>query len=513
MDSKKEAPPQSPKSEADRIVEVPEAKRRRFTLPSAYTILFALIILAALATWIVPAGTYRLNKQGEPVPGTYHHVDQNPQRILVDSITAPLNGLYGIENAKGNINYYNSGTLFGAIDVAMFIIVIGGFLGVTMRTGAIQAGIGRLVRRLHGKERWMIPILMTVFAIGGTTYGMAEESLAFYVLVITVMIAAGYDALTGAAILMLGCGIGTLGSTINPFATGIASGFAGVSISEGFLSRLIILVLGLAIGIFFVRRYADRVRTDPSRSLVYDMKADNEEHFGGAATEGGGVIELTARHKLILTVFGLAFVVMMYGVIPWEDLGVPIPTLWWWFPEMTASFLLFAVVIGLIGRMREGELTETFVAGAKDLLGVALIIGIARGITVIMNNGQITDTVLHWAEAALGDVGKVAFSIVMYLLFLPLSFLIPSSSGLATVAMPIMAPLAGFAQVPKDLVVTAYQTANGLMNLFIPTSAVVMGGLAIARVPYGRYLRFVWPLLVLLGILTVAVLGLGAILS
>jgi uncharacterized ion transporter superfamily protein YfcC len=360
----------------------------------------------------------------------------------------------------------------------------------------------------------MIPILMTVFAIGGTTYGMAEESLAFYALVITVMIAAGYDALTGAAILLLGCGIGTLGSTINPFATGIASGFADVSISEGFVSRLIILVLGLAAGIFFVRRYADRVKADPSRSLVFDMKADNEEQFGGAATEGDvQAIELTGRHKLILTIFGLAFVVMMYGVIPWEDLGVPIPTLWWWFPEMTASFLLFAVVIGLIGRMREAQLTETFVAGAKDLLGVALIIGIARGITVIMNNGEITDTVLHWAETALGDVGKVAFSIVMYLLFLPLSFLIPSSSGLATVAMPIMAPLAGFAQVPKDLVVTAYQTANGLMNLFIPTSAVVMGGLAIARVPYGRYLRFVWPLLVALAVITVAALGLGALLS
>ena len=142
--------------------------------------------------------------------------------------------------------------------------------------------------------------------------------------------------------------------------------------------------------------------------------------------------------------FGLAFLVMMYGVIPWEDLGVPLPTLWWWFPEMTASFLLFAIVIGLIGRMKEGELTATFVDGARDLLGVALIIGIARGITVIMNNGQITDTVLHWAEVALGDVGEAAFAIVMYGLFLPLSFLIPSSSGLATVAMPIMAPLAGF---------------------------------------------------------------------
>jgi uncharacterized ion transporter superfamily protein YfcC len=510
MESKKRAPAESGTSS---VVEIPEAKKkRRFTLPSAYTILFALIILAALATWIVPAGTYRLNEQGEPIPGGYRQVDQNPQRILVDSITAPLNGLYGIENQKGNINYYNSGTLFGAIDVAMFIVVIGGFLGVTMRTGAIQAGIGRLVRRLRGKERWMIPILMTVFALGGTTYGMAEESLAFYVLVITVMIAAGYDAVTGAAILLLGCGIGTLGSTINPFATGIASGFADTSISQGFASRLIILILGLLVGIWFVRRYAERVKADPSRSLVYDMKADNEAHFGAESAEGE-VATLTGRHKMILAIFGLAFVVMMYGVIPWEDLGVPIPTLWWWFPEMTASFLLFAVIIGLIGRMREGELTETFVAGAKDLLGVALIIGIARGITVIMNNGQITDTVLHWAELALGDVGKVAFSIVMYGLFLPLSFLIPSSSGLATVAMPIMAPLAGFADVPKHLVVTAYQSANGLMNLFIPTSAVVMGGLAIARVPYGRYLRFVWPLLLMLALLTVVVLGAGALMS
>jgi uncharacterized ion transporter superfamily protein YfcC len=302
-----------------------------------------------------------------------------------------------------------------------------------------------------------------------------------------------------------------MGSTINPFATGIASGFADVSISEGLVTRLIILLLGLVIGIAFVRRYADRVKADPSRSLVYDMKAENEAHFK-AAGEGGEGQALTGRYKVILTVFGLAFVVMMYAVIPWEDLGVPIPTLWWWFPEMTASFLLFAIVIGLIARMREGDLTETFVAGARDLLGVALIIGIARGITVIMNNGEITDSVLHWAELALGDVGKVAFSIVMYALFLPLSFLIPSSSGLATVAMPIMAPLAGFADVPKELVVTAYQSANGLMNLFIPTSAVVMGGLAIARVPYGRYLRFVWPLLAMLAVLTVAVLGVAAVL-
>jgi uncharacterized ion transporter superfamily protein YfcC len=488
----------------------PTGEKRRFTLPSAYTILFALIVLMAIATWIIPAGTYDLDKEGSPLPGTYHEVKAHPQRILIDSLTAPINGLYGIEDAKGNINYYNSGTLFGAIDVALFIIIIGGFLGVTMGTGAIQAGIGRVVARLKGRERWMIPILMGIFALGGTTYGMAEESLAFYALVITVMIAAGYDALTGAAVVLLGCGIGTLGSTLNPFATGIASGFAGISISDGLVSRLIILLIGLAIGIFFVLRYADRVKKDPSTSVVYDMKADNEARFQ-AQEEGGEVPALTARHKTILTVFGLAFGVMMYGVIPWEDIGVGLPTLWWWFPEMTASFLLFAIVIGLIGRMREAELTEAFVNGARDLLGVALIIGIARGITVIMNNGQITDTVLHWAETALGDVGKAGFSVVMYVIFLPLSFLIPSSSGLATVSMPIMAPLADFLNVPASLVVTAYQSASGLMNLFIPTSAVVMGGLAIARVPYGAYLRWVWPLLAMLAGLTVVVLGLGAL--
>jgi uncharacterized ion transporter superfamily protein YfcC len=186
--------------------------KRGFRLPSAYTILFILIVVVAALTWVIPAGRYDYNDDGTPIPGTYHGVEQNPARILVDSVTAPINGLYGIESAEdGSINYYNSGELFGAIDVALFILVIGGFLGVTMQTGAIQAGIARVVERLKGRERLMIPILMVVFALGGTTYGMAEESLAFYVLVITVMVAAGYDSLTGAALLMLGCGIGSSG--------------------------------------------------------------------------------------------------------------------------------------------------------------------------------------------------------------------------------------------------------------------------------------------------------------
>jgi uncharacterized ion transporter superfamily protein YfcC len=484
--------------------------KKKFEFPSAFTILFLLLVLIAAATFLIPAGSYDYTEDGEPVPGTYHEVESNPQKLLASALKGPINGMYGIEDASGNVDVWNSGELFGAIDVAMFVLIIGGFLGVTMKTGAINAGIAWVVDKLKGKEKWMFPILMTIFAIGGTSYGMAEETLAFYALIITVMLAAGYDGLSAAALILLGAGIGVIGSTVNPFATGIASGFAGSTISEGLIGRVVLLVVGSAIGIWFVMRYAEKVKQDPSKSLIYDHKAENEKQFlSGSA--GAAFGEFTGRHKVILALFFLAFVVMVYGVIPWEDLGLTIPTWWWWFPEMTANFLFFGILIGLIGQLGEKELVNTFIEGAKDMLGVALIIGVARGITVIMNNGLITDTVLYWAEQAVAGLSSVAFIIVTYLLYLPLSFLIPSSSGLATVSMPIMAPLGQFAGVPSYLIVTAYQSANGLINLVTPTSAVVMGGLAIARVGYGVWLKFVWPLLLLLAILSIAVLSIGTL--
>jgi uncharacterized ion transporter superfamily protein YfcC len=490
------------------------APRRGLRLPSAYTILFLLIVVVAGLTWIIPAGRYDYNDDGTPIPGTYHRVEQNPARIVVDSLTAPINGMYGIEGEDGSISYYNSGELFGAIDVALFILVIGGFLGVTMQTGAIQAGIARVVDRLRGRERLLIPILMAVFALGGTSYGMAEESLAFYVLVITVMVAAGYDSLVGAAILLLGCGIGVLGSTINPFATGIASGFAGVGIDQGLVGRVIILVVGTALGTWWVMRYAARIKADPNRSLLGASRGEIDASFRTTTGDDGAFAAMTGRQKVILGLFFLAFVVMIIGVVPWSDLGITrIPTKFWWFPEMTASFLLFSILIGFVAQKGETRFVESFVDGARDLLGVALIIGIARGVTVIMTNGQITDTVLNAAETAVAGLGGVAFINLMYALFLPLSFLIPSSSGLATVAMPIMAPLASFANVAPELVVTAFQTSNGLVNLVTPTSAVVMGGLAIARVGYGTWLRFVWPLLIALAVLSMLVMSVAVLLQ
>jgi uncharacterized ion transporter superfamily protein YfcC len=486
-----------------------EKTKKKFTFPSAFTILFLLLIVIAAATWFVPAGSYDYDEEGAPIPGTYHTVEPNPQKLVKSALSGPINGMYGIEDDTGNVDVWNYGELFGAIDVAMFVLIIGGFLGVTMKTGAINAGIAWVVGKLKGKERWMFPILMTIFAIGGTSYGMAEETLAFYALIITVMLAAGYDGLTAGALILLGAGIGVIGSTVNPFATGIASGFAGTNISEGLIGRVIILVIGTIIGIIFVMRYGEKVKKDPTKSLIYDMKAENEKQFRSGQAGGQDFGKFTGKHKVILVLFFLAFVVMVYGVIPWQDLGLPIPTWWWWFPEMTACFLFFGILIGLIGGLSEKVLVDTFVDGARDMLGVALIIGVARGITVIMNNGLITDTVLYWTEQAVAGLSSVAFILVTYLLYLPLSFLIPSSSGLATVSMPIMAPLASFAGVPSYLVVTAYQTANGLVNLVTPTSAVVMGGLAIARVGYGVWWKFVWPVLVLLMVLTILVLAGG----
>jgi uncharacterized ion transporter superfamily protein YfcC len=486
-------------------------EKKGFRFPSAYTILFILIIIVAIATWIVPAGQYEVNEAGEPIPGSYHPVESNPQRIIADGLMAIVNGTYGLQAEDGTISVYNFGELYGAIDVAFFVLVIGGFLAVTMQTGAIDAGIASITTSLKGREKWMIAILMSVFALGGTTYGMAEETLAFYGLIVAVMIAAGYDALVGVAVVMIGAGIGTLASTINPFATGIASAFAGTTVGDGLVSRVIILIIGTLVGIWFVSRYADKVKKDPSKSLVFEQKEENEKYFL-KQLDAESLPELTGRRKWILFLFALAFLIMIFSVIPWGDLGITIPD-WlphdWWFGEFSALFLFFAIIIGFVDRMGESNIAETFIDGARDMLGVALIIGVARGVSVIMTNGLIVDTVLYWAESALSGVGGVVFINFTHLLYLPLGFLIPSSSGLATVTMPIMAPLADFASVDRSLVVTAFQSASGLLNLVNPTFAVVMGGLALGRVGYDKWWKFTWPLLIILLLLYALVLSVG----
>jgi uncharacterized ion transporter superfamily protein YfcC len=484
--------------------------RKKFKFPTAFTILVIITFVVAILTRVIPAGRYDYNENGEPIPGTYHGVEANPQ-YWRQAIAAPINGMYGVQDATGFISIYNSGDLYGAIDVALFILLIGGFLGVTMKTGAIDAGINAVVKKLGQKGRVLITVLMVIFAAGGTSYGMAEESLAFYPLILAAMIALGYDALSAVAVIMLGAGIGTIGSTINPFATGIASGIAGIPLADGIGYRIVILVAGTAIGIWYVMRYAGKVQKDPSKSVIADMKEANEKHFLGGR-DAGEAPELTPKRKLILALFLLSFVAMIVGVIPWSDLGITaIATRWWWFGELSVLFMVMGVVIGFVGGMGEEGTVNAFIDGARDMLGVALVVAVARGISVVMTNGLIIDTVLYWCEQALSGLTSVAFINAIFLLYVPLSFLIPSSSGLATVTMPVMAPLASFAGIPEHLIVTAYQSASGIVNLVTPTFAVVTGGLAIGRISFATWWKWVAGLVLILALLCMVVLSIGAI--
>ena len=461
---------------------------KKFHMPTAYTILFILLILVAASTWVIPAGTYeRSGEESTPVAGTYQTVEQQPQGPG-DVILASFQGFYD------------------AVDVALFILMVGGFLGVVMKTGAIDAGVSNIIRILNGQEIWLIPVLMIMFSLGGTSFGMWEETMAFYPLLIPVFISAGYDPLVGISVVLLGSGAGVLASTVNPFATGIASGFAGVSLGDGLLPRLLMLLVFDAAAIWYVMAYASRVRAHPEKSLVAGIS-----RRAGAA-RGGEVPTLTARRKVVLVLFALVFLVMIYGVIPFDEIGMPIPTLGWWFPELSGLFLIGGIAIGLAYGLKEQDLTDAFVAGAADLTGVGLIIGISRGITVLMDGGQITDTVLYWGERALEGTGSVAFILLVYLIYIPLSVLIPSSSGLATLSIPILAPLGRFAGIGGDLIVTAFQSASGLVNIVTPTAAVVMGGLALGDVPYDRWVKFVWKLILIFFLLTVAFLAVSAIL-
>ncbi|MDX1418058.1 MAG: hypothetical protein R3293_27905, partial [Candidatus Promineifilaceae bacterium] len=364
--------------------------------------------------------------------------------------------------------------------------------------------------RLGDRAALLIMALMAVFAAGGTSYGMAEESLAFYVLIISTLIALGFDAMVGTAVVLLGAGIGVLGSTVNPFATGIATGIAGIPLGEGIVYRVIILIAGSALGMWWVLRYANRVKTEPAKSYVANMAEENRAHFlrGDSQSE---IVEFTTQRKIIIGLFILAFVLMIYGVIPWDDIGVPLPTLFWWFTELTGLFLLFAIIIGLVGRMSEEDLINGFIDGARDLLGVALVIALARGISVLMNNGLIIDTILYWLADLIAGLSPVPFINGVFLAYLPLAFLIPSSSGLATVTMPIMAPLGSFVGVPEHLIVTAYQSASGLLNLLTPTFAVVTDALAIGRIPLNTWWKFAVPLAIILALVVMATLTIGVL--
>ena len=466
-------------------------EKKKFKIPSSYVIIMLIVVLVAVLSWVLPGGAYDYvdptASKLEPIAGTFHHVDSNPQG-LGSIIMAPIKGF------------------MDSVDIILYTLVIGGYLAVVMKTGAIDAAIGATIRKLKGREKLLIPVLMLIFSFAGAAFGIEEETLPFFPVLIPVLLAAGYDTLVGLSVIKMGAALGVMGSIANPFAVAIASRFAGISMADGIGVRLVLLAIYIPAGIIFTMRYAEKVRKDPTKSLVYAQAEENKKFF--LKSDMDNLPELTAKRKLILVVFVISFLVMIWGVLAWEDLGITIwPTMGWWFPELSGIFLVASIVVAVIDRMGEEANMDTFINGCKDLLSVAVIIGVARGVSIVMNDAMITDTILHFGESLLVNTSSVIFSISTYLIYLVLSFFVPSSSGLATLSMGIMAPLADFANVGREIVVIAYAAANSMLALVAPTCGLLMGVLAMTKTSYVTWMKFVGKFLLLIAVLTMVVLA------
>lgn len=467
-----------------------ETAKKKRGMPSSFTILLALLAIVAVITVIV-SGT-----SGGAVTAAR----------LSDFCTAPIKGFAD------------------ALPVCLFVMILGGFLGMMTETGALDNGIAVLVQKLKGNEIMLIPVLMLIFSLGGTTYGMCEETVPFYALLAATMMAAGFDPMVGAATVLLGAGCGCLGSTVNPFAVGAAVDAltgVGIEVNQSIIIGLgaVLWIVTTAMSIFFVMNYAKKVKADKGSTILsmQELK-DAEEAHGKAASEVHKEVKLTGRQKGVLIAFAFTFVVMIVGFIPLADLnegvanffdagavydadgnavvqgwsalitGLPIGQ--WYFDEASTWFFLMAVLIGIIGGLSEKQIVNTFITGAADMMSVVLVIALARGISVLMANTGLDVFVLDAAANALAGLSGVIFAPMSFLVYFGLSFLIPSTSGMATVSMPIMGPLAVKLGFSPEVMVMIFSAAIGVVNLFTPTSGAIMGGLALAKIEWTTWLKF-----------------------
>lgn len=399
-----------------------------------------------------------------------------------------------------------------AADLIIFILCIGGFIGIVMSTGAMEAGVRSLVRKNKGKEGKLIAVLMFLFSVGGSTYGMAEETIGFYPLITAAMVAAGLDTMVAVGTVLLGAGAGVLGSTINPFATSAAMGaLESVGVKSNATTVMIIgVILWLStdlIVIKFVLNYAKKLLENKESSVLSaDEKHEMQEYF---AKDNEGDLEFTGTHKAVLTVFAITFVIMIASLISyadinfhgdeeaylkvfgWSDFLTGSPLGQWYFKDLAALFTLSSIVIAIVARIGEKEYVDGFIAGAADLLSVGLIIAVARGITVVMSSTHLDFYILQNSAKLLKGVSPFVFAPLAYLIYMVLSFLVPSTSGLAALSIPIMGSLAHQLGYDPNIMIMIFCGACGLVNFVTPTSGVVMGGLAAARVEYSTYLKWV----------------------
>ena len=411
-----------------------------------------------------------------------------------------------------------------AIDVCIFIMMLGGLLAVINKTGALETGIKVLVQKLKGKEIYLIPILMFIFSICGTTYGMLEETVGFYVLLAATMMAAGMDPLVGSAVILLGAGSGCLGSTINPFATGVALSSLpeGIQANQGIvlLIAVFLWLSTLVISILFVVNYAKKVQKDKGSTFLSlrEQKAA-ERKFGNFEDKEKKEVHLSGKQKVTLILFGLTFLVMIIGFVPWGEFGITFFdsfTGWltgsslgnWWFYEAALWFLIMSIIIAIINKFGEKGFVDTYVDGADDMIGVILVIAVARGASVLMSVTHLDNYIIYNAAEFLSRLPEIVFVPLNYLLHVILSILVPSSSGLATLSTPIIGPLAAQLGYSVEVTVMTLVAANGLVNLITPTCGAIMGGLALAKVEYATWFKWAFKIVVTIALANIFVLGL-----
>jgi uncharacterized ion transporter superfamily protein YfcC len=434
----------------------------RFRVPHTLVLLFGMIVLALVATYVLPAGSFERVKDEAGrelvVAGSYHRVEAEA--------LSPWAALKAVPRGFA-----------AAGEIIFFVFLIGGAVAVFRATGAPDAGIAALLRRLGHVPGLLLLGGMLVFAVGSSTIGMAEEYLPFVPLLLTLCIGMGYDAVVAVAVVALGFGLGYAVATINPFTVLIAKDVAGLEPASGMGYRLIIAPVLLAIGFHHVWRYAARVKRQPGASLVADQRI-------APAAPSGDAARLTGTHAVILVVTGAACALIVCGIELWG----------WGLPEMGGLFLGLAVVLAVIARMGADRMAQAFCAGAAELTTTALLIGFARAIIVVLEDGRVVDTIIHGIATPLVHLGAGAAAVGMFLVQAVCSVFVPSGSGQAYVTMPIMAPLGDLVGVSRQVSVLAYQLGDGLTNIIAPTSAPLMGYLAMAGVPFERWLRFVLPL-------------------
>ena len=415
-----------------------------------------------------------------------------------------------------------------AIDVCIFVMILGGFLAIMAKTKALETGIKILVKKMHGKEYLLILTLMLIFSVMGTTYGFLEESVGFYVLIAATMFAAGLDPLVGVATILLGAGAGVLGSTINPFATGVAVSAmkdAGIEFSQGtvILIAVVLWLTTLAIAAFFVIKYAKKVQRDKgSTFLSLREQAAAEKKYSKYLQGKDDNLKLTGKQIASLVLFALTFIVMIVGFIPWGDFGVTFFDDWtgwltgaslgnWWFYEAALWFLLMSILISIINRNGEHGFIDTFIDGADDMIGVVLVIAVARGASVLMAETSLDNFIVVNAATWLASLPEMAFVPLNYLLHVVLSVLVPSSSGLATLSTPIIAPVAAQLGYSTNVAAMTIVAANGLVNLITPTCGAIMAGLALAKVDYSTWFKWGIRVVACIAVVNIVVLCLFSI--